>query len=184
MGAVQDLFGNKSEPEREPEPGADEAFLDSSRLGRYAEFMVCAELTRLGYRVIHVDAPGFDLIVSIEDRSLRVQVKSTTAIRHPPPPQPGRGRPPRSQPFAEWHCQLHNVPSNGGRRKARTAKNVSSVDADVLALFHHKFGTMFFLGLPPGFAVPRNVRLPLSQVRVGQSEASFKAALVKLGLGG
>jgi hypothetical protein len=119
----------------------DGDFIDTSRLGRYAEFMVCAELTRLGYRAIHVDAPGFDIILTVEDRSLRVQVKSTTSVIYPPllKANGGPGRKPRTQPYAVWNCTQH-VDSSRSRVKRNNTRRLTPGDADIIALFHHKFG--------------------------------------------
>jgi hypothetical protein len=72
---VCDLFGKVAdEPSVSPKPGQSEATIK----GRYAEFMVCAYLARLGHNVIHVDATGFDLILEYEGHSYRLDVKSTS----------------------------------------------------------------------------------------------------------
>jgi hypothetical protein len=153
----------------------DGDFLDSSRLGRYAEFMVCAELTRLGYHAIHVDAPGFDIILSIDGRSLRVQVKSTTTIKQPPLPQ-GRGRPPRSQAYAVWQCTRHQYSSNGGLNR-RGGKTLTLSDTDIIALFHHKFETIVFFAVQD---IKDKMMLPISQLETSVSEQSLNAVLTKL----
>jgi hypothetical protein len=95
---------------------------DHSRLGRYAEFMVCAELTKLGYYVLHVDAPGFDIILSIDGASWRVQVKSTSLVR---------------EGFCRWNLKRHTA-SNGGRVLRKNIP-ITRAEADILALFHHQF---------------------------------------------
>lgn len=155
-------------------------FIDSSRLGRYAEFMVCAELTRLGHHALHVDAPGFDIILTVDDRSLRVQVKSTTTIKQPPLPNIGGkgGRPPRTQAYATWNCSRHAYASNGGT-KPRGTKQLTSNDTDVVALYHHTFGTTIFMPVQALTGTGRMV-LPLSQVQQNHADESLKATLAKL----
>jgi hypothetical protein len=51
---------------------------DASRRGRWVEFKVCMELTAAGFYVIHDDAPGYDLTVTVNGRPFRVQVKSSS----------------------------------------------------------------------------------------------------------
>jgi hypothetical protein len=157
---------------------AEGDFVDSSRLGRYAEFIVCAELTRLGYHALHVDAPGFDIILTVEDRSLRVQVKSTATIKHPVSHAKiyTKRMPSKQQAVAVWNCKRHTQASNGGNRTDRSPKRLTICDADVVALFHHKFKTVIFF---PIQSVPASGRfeLPLTQIKHDAAEESLKATL-------
>ena len=149
-----ELFG-------EVEELASEEALDASQIGRLAEFLVCAELTRLGYYVVHCDTRGFDILLSIEDRSLRVQVKSTAVVRDG---------------YCIWRCQKHMVAGNAPDRNKRT---LDRRDCDLVALFHHVFGTVIFLSIGE---VPRGSRidLPVAQVREVNSGKSLERALARL----
>ena len=167
--------------DEQQETPIDQAFVDSSRLGRYAEFMVCAELTRLGYHVIHVDAPGFDIIMAVDGVSLRVQVKSTNTIVAPLVRKPGGGRPPNGSHMCRWGTMTHDSSSNGGRNANRKVRPLCKTDADLLALYHHQFGTTVILPLD---ALNKSgyVALPVSQVKDHDTKSSLAHALEKLGV--
>lgn len=130
----------------------------ASQLGRYAEFMVCAELTKLGYYVVHVDAPGFDLIMTTDTMSVRVQVKSTSSVRH--------GE-------CDWLCLTH---LNGSKQK-KARRIINRADADLIALYHHVFGTTVFVPISEASA---HIKLPVSQVKEHEATRSLERALRKL----
>ena len=48
---------------------------NNKQLGRVGELMVCFELEKLGYNTSLVDAQGYDIIVNVKNRPLRIQVK-------------------------------------------------------------------------------------------------------------
>ena len=129
--------------DEEQQSCVDDTERTDSQLGRYAEFMVCAELTKLGYYVVHVDAPGFDLILSTDTMSVRVQVKSTSSV---------------NQGYCRWNCVTHAEAGNGGKRKVRKSRRLSRADTDLVALFHHVFGTTVFMLVTE--ACTSGVRLP------------------------
>ena len=136
--------------------------LCSSQLGRYAEFMVCAELTKLGYYVVHVDAPGFDLILSANDMSLRVQVKSSTVV---------------TDGYCRWNCHKHQQASNGGRQSKRGLGRLTRADADLVALFHHQFQSIVFVPINEARTI---MKFSVSQVRGHEAIESLERALAKL----
>lgn len=149
-----DLFGdNEDDAPQEEEPSS----ADYARLGRYAEFMVCAELTKLGYYVVHVDAPGFDLILSANSRTFRVQVKSSSTTID------GRRR---------WRCRIavEHRRASGYRKRPITKE-----DADLLALFDHATGKTIFVPVQGNVG---QITIPLSQVASVDTQATLLAALV------
>jgi hypothetical protein len=136
-------------------------------MGRYAEFMVCALLTKLGYWVMHLDAPGFDLILRGEDTSLRVQVRSTSSNEGGYcfwPLHTGEYRPVETR-------------KNGAGRLKRRILNCS--DTDLLALFHHEFGTTIFMSIAD--VRVGEVKFPISQVCDVNAKESLERALERLG---
>ena len=165
MTVVRNLFGDE---EHQAETHVERsAMAHWTRLGRMAEFLVCAELTRLGYYVTHVDAPGFDLILAVQDASLRVQVKSSTIVECD---------------RCVWSL-VHHVNDNGhGRAKPRrgagNTRAITRAQADLFALYHHEFGTTVFLPVE-GRA---SARLPVSQVRHHVASDSLIVALKRLGI--
>lgn len=145
------------------EATGDEDFIDASRLGRYAEFIVCAEITRLSYHAIHVDAPGFDVILCINGSSLRVQVKSTARIKRPPIRRTGtQGPSPRFSELAIWSCHKHTNASNGGS-KDRGIQPITKADADMIALYHHTLKTTVFM--PISAVGNGKIALPIAQLK-------------------
>lgn len=52
------------------------------QLGRIGELFVALELESLGYPTSLVDAPGYDLIVNVKNKALRIQVKSAYPSPH------------------------------------------------------------------------------------------------------
>lgn len=62
------------------EPSLDDPNRDAAQRGRSIEFLVCYELSRAGFYVVHDNEPGYDLSVRVDDRARRVQVKSSTQV--------------------------------------------------------------------------------------------------------
>lgn len=60
----------------------DKKITNQKQLGRVGELFVALELESLGYPTSLVDAPGCDLIVNINNRALRIQVKSAFPSVH------------------------------------------------------------------------------------------------------
>jgi len=148
-GKVVDLFGHALPQESSRR--------NSERVskGRYAEFMVCAYLSRMGHHVIHVDTIGFDLVLVYEGQSYRVQVKSSKSVE-------------------TNSCQWHSItPGNVANKRWFGPR-----DADLIACYHSVFDTVVFV---PVLEPLCQVRLPLNQVRAaGIGEASLAAAVKKL----
>jgi hypothetical protein len=153
--------------------------LNDTLLGRYAEFMVCADLTKQGYEVVHVDAPGFDIILSVDGASWRVQVKSTRTIKDG---------------SCIWQVSHHSTPSNGKKALTRINRAITRKEADLLALFHHQFDTTVYFAVghyPRRGRYPRRedgcvarIELPVAQVRGHAGSASLEVALRYLAKGG
>jgi len=153
---VFDLFPEETSTETEGE-------LTTSQLGRYAEFMVCAELTKLGYYVQHCDAPGFDVILVVEKRSLRVQVKSTSSVKE--------GR-------CYWTCSKCRYSDRDMNNRGRRA--IDKSDADLIALYHHVFGTTIYI-LPEDIRTATGgICLPVTQVREHGDSESLDHALRRI----
>lgn len=155
---IIDLFGDCVDDIQDSQ---DE--LSSSLLGRYAEFMVCAQITKSGYRVTHVDGVGFDLILTVEEGSFTIQVKSTSVIVD------GKCR---------WNLTKHIEAGNGGRNKERKPGRLSIRDADMLALFHHSFGTTVIM--PMRLHMPTYIALPVSQIQQANIDDSLQSSLLYL----
>ena len=169
--SIVDLFGQPQE-DISVEPIPLGGVSSCTRQGRYAEFMVCAFLTKLGYDVLHVDAAGFDLILDYEGESYRVDVKSSDNVYQ------GKRRV-----TCMWHTRKNTKVRRivGGYDVAVSGqqRNLTPHDADLLALFQERFETVVF------YAVLRPLRfvsLPASQVQAsGYGETSLKAAIKALG---
>jgi hypothetical protein len=141
---------------------ADDEAAGRRRLGRYAEFMVCAELTKLGYDVWHCDAPGFDVVLVEGDRSLRIQVRSTGNI---------------DKGYCSWMCRK----GYGSRDSNNFLKSriLDRRDADLIALYHLVFGSLIFATvdeLPGG----GTFKFPVGQVREHDCSGSLLRALARL----
>lgn len=124
---VRDLFGK----------AVDEPFVfkttgqsDATIKGRYAEFMVCAYLTRLGHNVIHVDTTGFDLILEYDGHSYRLDVKSTS-----------RARIGTLKQSVLWHTKKAHWRIGETEKRRRP---INPDDCDMLALFHNVFETVVY----------------------------------------
>lgn len=156
---MSDLFGYQ--PEREAEIEANGHY---NLAGRYAEFMVCAFLTRMGYAVTHVNAKGFDIILETEERSYRVDVKSTATVTD-------SGKAAWTVGKDYW---LHKPEPGKNKRRAP----VSPKETDILALFHRLTETVVFV---PVVIPLTRVMLPMTGVRnAGDGQASLEHALRKL----
>jgi hypothetical protein len=164
--AIVDLFGEVGEaPDMHAKPLAD-----CNMQGRFAEFMVCAYLTKLGHNVIHVDANGFDLIVEYQGASYRVDVKSTMNVYIG-----------KRKELVIW--KVGKGYWAGGETQKRT-RPVSPLDCDMLALFHSVFETVVFI---PVVEQVQEIRLPLSQVRnsdLGAGSFVASIAAIQRGRGG
>jgi hypothetical protein len=160
---VRNLFGEATD---EPLPVVRRQS-GSTIQGRYAEFMVCAYLARLGHNVIHVDATGFDLILEYEARSYRLDVKSTS----------GAYMGLRKQSVL-WHLKKsHWIQGETAKRQ----RPMTPDDCDIVALFHTVFDTVVYYPITK----PLNkVYLPLSQVRNSDYGAASLAAAVIAKTGG
>lgn len=166
---VRDLFG---EPTKQADTriAAKAQQSESTLLGRYAEFMVCAYLSRLGHTVHHVDAAGFDLILEYENASYRIDVKSTSHTYIGPRKE-----------MAFWNVHKNYRIELGTEHgteqgKRRNRRMLLPDDCDMLALFHNSFSTVVYY---PVTKPLKQVRLPLSQVRnTDYGEASLKAAVI------
>jgi hypothetical protein len=137
---------------------------ESTLIGRYAEFMVCAYLTRMGYNVMHVDAAGYDLMIECHNRPYRIDVKATSVMRAP----------------VCW--KVRKKVSLPGRFKingdGRRDRPVVRDDCDMLALFHLEFNTVVFY---PVLAPVTVVTVPLAFVKnSGDGQASLEIAIQKL----
>jgi hypothetical protein len=145
------------------EGAASDEAANRKRLGRYAEFMVCAELTKLGYDVWHCDAPGFDVVLVDGDRSLRIQVRATNNV---------------DKGYCSWMCRK----GYGSRDENNFLKSrvLNRRDADLVALYHLGFGSLIFITtdeLPAG----GGVKFPVGQVREHDCSTSLQRALDRLG---
>lgn len=156
---IIDLFGNCVEDIQD----SSQEELNSSLLGRYAEFMVCAQITKSGYRVTHVDGVGFDLILTVEEGSFTIQVKSTSVVID------GKCR---------WNLAKHIEAGNGGRNNERNRGRLSIRDADLLALFHHRYGTTVIM--PMRLHMPTYIALPVGQIEQASIEDSLQSSLLHL----
>lgn len=150
---MSDLFGSSLDEGDETEEGCP----DYARLGRYVEFIVCAELTKLGYFVTHCDAPGFDILLVASGKPLRVQVKSSHKIEN-------------------GKCVWRTRVSDGRTQsKARIKRPITTNEADILALYHHAFEQLIFVAVRDASA--GYIELPIAQVKASDSAKSLVAAL-------
>ena len=159
MGNVISLVDEQGNLFGEDTSVSEESNLSRKQLGRYAEFMVCAELSKLGYSVWHCDAPGFDAVLVTEDRSFRIQVRATTNIDNG---------------YCSWMCRKgYGNRDESGFLKTRS---LNRTDTDLIGLYHLIFGTLIFVTtdeLPAG----GSLKLPVSQVRDHDCSKSLERAL-------
>ena len=159
-----DLFGREQSREKPSDVVPISRLSASTLLGRYAEFMVCAYLTKLGHNVLHVDASGFDLILEYDGCSYRVDVKSTDNIYRGP-----------FKESAKWACTKGYWIEG---EVAKTRRAITPNDTDLMALFHRSFDSVVFY---PVIKAIHEVRLPLSFVRnSGAGKESLEVAIKKL----
>ena len=160
---VSDLFGET--PKVQTRIAAKSQHSESTLVGRYAEFMVCAYLSKLGHMVHHVDAAGFDLILEYENASYRIDVKSSNQTYIGPRKE-----------MAVWRVPKSHWVQGAAKKNYRW---MTPQDCDILALFHSTFATVVYY---PVIKPIHDVRLPLSQVRNDDyGEASLRAAIVAKG---
>jgi hypothetical protein len=138
--------------------------LDTSTIGRHVEFLVCAELTRAGYWVEHINAPGFDVLLSSRGRVYRIEVKSSSVVRDG---------------YGVWHCRRQKPNSVGqGRIGAWAYKRpLTREDADVVALHHLVAGATCYLPVVGGCG---RVVISMSQLRALDASSSIESALAQL----
>jgi hypothetical protein len=155
MGEVKDLFGNLVDVGVVSGIGQEKF----PRLPRYAEFMVCAYLTKLGYYCIHVDTIGFDIILDYEGHSYRLDVKATSNYQ----------RGPRKE-SCEWSFAKSSYKTSN--------RPIRPDEVDLLALYHLEFDTVVFV---PVLRPMHRMALPAGQVRAaGNGEASLSTAIQQL----
>lgn len=98
---------------------------NNKQLGRVGELMVCFELEKLGYHTSLVEAEGYDIIVNILNKPIRLQVKSSgTTDKHS-----AKGGRPR-----------YNFSTSVGRVKRKLTKE----DTDFVALAAIKENVVIF----------------------------------------
>jgi hypothetical protein len=135
--------------------------------GRYAEFQVCANLTKLGYYVVHVDAAGFDLLLDYEDQTYRVEVKSGS-----------RSYEGSFKQRIQWRVARRGRMGSENHFRYRQRRPITPVDTDLLALFCRIYETTVFY---PVLGPINAVRLPTSFVRnSGDGQKSLSSAILKL----
>ena len=88
---------------------------NNKQLGRVGELMVCFELEKLGYHTSLVEAEGYDIIVNILNKPIRLQVKSSGTIDK----TSAKGKKPR-----------YNFSTCVGKAKRKLTKE----DTDIVAL--------------------------------------------------
>jgi hypothetical protein len=161
-----DLFGQAASPMREPFTSKN-GISQNTLTGRYAEFMVCAYLTRMGFNVMHVDAPGYDLILDYEHRNYRIDVKASSVIRC----GVRKAR-------CIWTVGKSRKHINGQQRNGKTLP-ITRQDADLLALYHLEFDTVaFYPILKPLFGT---LTIPLAVIKAsGDGQASLGTAMERL----
>ena len=158
---MRDLFGIV--PHKTPETITPRSRQSESTLqGRYAEFMVCAYLTKLSYDVLHIDTQGYDLLLNCGGHNLRLDVKSTNRERHG-----------TRTDIAVWSVAKGHWTGTNALKKRRP---LTVDDCDILALFFTPWDSVAFLPVTKTFA--DLVRVPLSQLRSDPcGERSLKWAI-------
>lgn len=155
---IVDLFGNSI-----IEDEISEEQLSDTLIGRYAEFMVCAQITKAGYNVTHVDGTGFDLIITLDEGTFTIQVRSTRRVVE--------GK-------CTWSLTKNQEAGKGGRNTKRGTRALTSADADLLALFHHRFETTVIIPLRKEMST--YIALPLNQVENASIEETLKPSIIYL----
>lgn len=152
---MADLFGFS--PVADADPVADMA-----RIGRLAEFVLCARLTEWGYYCSHADAAGFDVLVSTGQGHIRVQVKSSAQIHN--------GK-------CSWHATSRSGTPNHRGGKSNGVGRYTRKDADVFALYSRSFDKFVFAVVDGG---PSYYALPVAVVRGCDEAAAFAAVAAKV----
>jgi hypothetical protein len=150
---VTDLFGFQQPVESESECE------DMAQLGRLAEFILCARLTSWGYYASHADAIGFDVLVSVEQGHIRVQVKSSAQVRD--------GK-------CSWGASSQSGTPNHRGGKSTGVGRYTKRHADVFAFYSRPFDKFVFA---PVDGEHSSYRFPVAVVR-GCDESSAFAAVV------
>ena len=154
---VVDLFGNLPE-----EIFKEDEQSDLYRIGRYAEFMVCAQLTKAGYDVFHVDTVGFDLILKHPQGTFTIQVKSSRQTQN------GKGQ------KVLWKTVARSGSANG----KRYARPLTRADAHLLALHSTEYETTIVLPITNN--MPSQFAFSISQVEHASIDQTLKAAIAYL----
>jgi hypothetical protein len=161
-----DLFGQATIAKREPFV-SNNGISQDTLTGRYAEFMVCAYLTRMGYNVMHVDAAGYDLILDCEHRNYRIDVKASSVIRCGV-----------RNARCKWTVGKSAKHINGQQRNGKT-RPITRQDADLLALFHLEFESVVFYPIIKPLC--GTLTIPLAIVKAsGNGQASLGTAMERL----
>jgi hypothetical protein len=139
--------------------------INHDQLGRYAEFLVCAEITKLGYFVVHCPSNGFDLLLIAHSKPIRVQVKSTSIVKGE---------------FCLWKPRI-----GGGRREkwGKPKRSLTREDADLFALYHHTFNRLMFVAVSNG-AGNSHIQIRANQLMSIDLGKNLAAALAHLNQGG
>jgi hypothetical protein len=160
---VRDLFGPLDH--KHIELPTVELSRNDAIAGKYAEFMVCAYLTKLGYRVLHIDTIGYDILLEYEGRNFKIDVKITNSSYIG-----------KRKETVYWHVGKHN------RIQGKTVERRKAMpyDCDIFALFYLGLDAV---GYVPVTKPTKEIAIPISQLRSDpQGELSLKAALAaKLG---
>jgi hypothetical protein len=140
----------------------------ASSQGRIAEFKLCVLLETWGYRCLHVDEPGFDVIARVPIGSVRIQCKSSAYLH-------GSRRSP------SWNL-VKDRDSRSVRRSGGFSR-YTSLDTDLLALYWRPTDTFLFMRVdriaPTYYSV---TEMPTLASEVQQ--LSFDAAWRGLAMGG
>jgi hypothetical protein len=159
---TSDLFGYVADNDDEPAIGNG-----TDLRGRYAEFLVCANLTKLGYYVVHVDAAGFDLLLDYEEQTYRIEVKSGSRSHEGPFKQ-----------RMEWRVARRGREGSENHVRYRRRRPITPADTDLLALYCRVYETTVFY---PVLGPINAVRLPTSFVRnSAEGQKSLSSAIAKL----
>ena len=151
---VVDLFGN---------PVAQESRVSESRVGQAAEFFACGVLSGLGYQVYHVPSVGYDALLDVGGRILRLQIK-------------GRAK----GPAYKYICQYEESKGDW-RGKERVRRPIDRRDADLLALVALDLRRVWFRAVPVDGIISAHVsrRMLLSPDAEYQSLQTALAEIVR-----
>ena len=146
---------------------------DALEIGKAAEHIVCADLILSGYRAFLTDQGlPYDVVVDINGKLIRVQVKSTTAPRSVPN-RPG------SAPSYMFHCRRAG---KGGLRK------IGNNEFEILALVALDLRHVAYIPITESVLQTIHLRAPNSpknhknKSRSNVDEYPFAAALEGIAL--